>query len=79
MSGARLIWPFSATWMATSCSREAARGTSSVEPALISMLWGMPLTARKSFSFMPTRLAASAGFIVAGAIQAVQLASWPPL
>ena len=52
----------------------AVRGTSKVEPALISMRGGMLLTPRRSASLMPTRLAASPTLSVAGATQAVQLA-----
>jgi uncharacterized protein involved in response to NO len=75
-SGARLKKPLSATWLATSPIL-AERGTISAEPALISMRGGMLLMLRMSASLMPTRWAAAATVIVAGTVQAPQLAYWP--
>src|SRR4051812_37128242 len=77
ISGDRLTCAVSATWLVTSSSTLAERGTSSVEPALINMRGGILLTARRSFSVMPVRLAASAVLNVEGAVHAVQLAYWP--
>jgi hypothetical protein len=54
-------------------------GTSSEEPARITMRGGMALTLRNSASDMPTRLATSAGCMVVGATQTVQLARRPPV
>ena len=67
----------SATWTVTSCSTRMLLGTSSVEPVVITTRGGMLLMARNSASLMPVRLAASAGFMVDGAIQTVQLARRP--
>ena len=73
-----IIVALSATELETSAASEVpARGTSSVEPALISIRAGMRLTSRNSSSSMPTVRAASAAFIVFGATQAVQVASGP--
>ena len=77
ISGASETWPVSATWLVTSSSILAERGTSRVEPALMSICCGMLLTLRSSVSFMPVRRAASVGFMVLGTLQAVQLAYWP--
>jgi len=77
ISGWKLNWPVSATSAATSSWTRALRGTISVEPALISMRGGTLLTARKSVSLMPERCAASATVMVAGTVQAVQLAYCP--
>src|SRR6186713_452985 len=76
-SGANETCALSAIWLVTSVSILAERGTSNVEPALISMRGGMLLTPRRSASLMPVRRAASAGFMVLGAVQAVQLAYCP--
>src|SRR5688500_11848731 len=76
-SGAKDTWAVSATWEVTSISTLAERGTSRVEPALISMRGGMVLTPRRMASLMPVRRADSAGFRVLGAVQAVQLAYRP--
>src|SRR5256885_11625654 len=77
ISGAKLIWPLSATWPATSARTLAPRGTMSAEPALISMRGGMLLRARRSDSPRPTRWAASATLMVEGTVHTVQLAYWP--
>jgi hypothetical protein len=76
-SGARAIMALSATLSETSCSRCCERGTSKVEPALTSMRGGMRLMSRRSFSLMPSRLAASPGRMVLGTTQAVQVARAP--
>ena len=76
-SGASAITALSAIFTDTSSLRCAARGTNSVEPPFTSMCGGMRLTSRSCASLMPTRLAASAGFRVLGAIQAVQVAMAP--
>ena len=76
ISGANDTCALSATWLLTS-SISALRGTSSVEPALMSMRGGMLFMLRKSASFMPVCLAASVAFMVLGAVQAVQLAYCP--
>ena len=77
ISGAKETCALSATWLVTSVSTLAERGTSKVEPALISMRGGMVLTLRRSASVMPTWRAAWATLSVVGALQAVQLAYWP--
>ena len=77
ISGASDMCALSATLLVTSDSFLADRGTSSVEPALMSMRGGMLLMLRRSISFMPTRLAASLTLMVVGAVQAVQLAYCP--
>ena len=60
---------------ATLSGLDAVRGTSSVLPTLTSMRSGIWFTSRSRASLMPTALAASAGFSVRGATQAVQLES----
>ena len=77
ISGANATWPLSATWLDTSASVLAVRGTISAEPALITMRGGMLLIARRPSSLMPTRWAASATVSVEGAVQTVQLEYWP--
>ena len=77
ISGANDTCALSATWLLTSFSVSAVRGTSRVEPALMSMRGGMLFMLRKSDSFIPVCLAASVAFMVLGAVQAVQLAYCP--
>src|SRR2546428_4415451 len=77
ISGAKETWALSATWLVTSLSILAERGTSRVEPALMSMRGGMLFTLRKSASLMPVRRDASVALMVLGAVQAVQLEYWP--
>ena len=74
-SGASSIMALSAICPDTSLVLCGLRGTSKVEPALTSMRGGMRLTLRSCSSLMPTWRATSAGLSVAGATQAVQVAS----
>ena len=67
----------SATVLETSATIALRRGTSSVEPALMTIRAGMRLTSRNSSSAMPTACAASADFIVLGAVHVVQVVSGP--
>jgi hypothetical protein len=76
-SGARFSAALSARRSETSSRTLAPRGTSSVEPALTSILGGMRLISRSADSAMPVRLAASDGLMVLGTTQAVQVASGP--
>ena len=54
-----------------------ARGTSSVDPRLTSILGGIRFTSRSVDSGIPNCLATSAGRMVLGTCQAVQVASGP--
>ena len=74
-SGLSVSCAVSATCPLTSWRTDAERATSRVDPALIMTPLGMLLVERKSGSDIPTRLAASAGFMFAGARQAVQVES----
>ncbi|MOA49895.1 hypothetical protein D3C78_1728370 [compost metagenome] len=67
----------SATWLDTSVSMLALRGTISAEPALITMRGGMLLMVRRPDSLIPTRWAASATVRVDGTVHTVQLEYWP--
>ena len=59
-SGDKSSLPLSATRAVTSSTTRVVLGTSKAEPALMIILAGILLTARKSASLMPTRFAASA-------------------